>query len=308
MQICDEPTILLIDTPGIMLPKLKESLFAYRVALAGLVQETQVSLQELFAFTLYALSQHPNRGQLKVVLSQPLPPDDKPGRFDDRVPSSAHMRRSPQGAVRHAYASKRLAKCILQGIDEAVEGMISASTETDPVREDTQTMTEQQDIWSHRQDESLVQARRSRAPRNRPHFAHEHLALMESDAEPIGYVDQASSCSADTSVDDPLTEGCGPTAEGRHAMSTPEAPRVLSPQSTGHSQRFSQRPWMPYNSEFWGVCGDAVLRRLLKVDSLGGSGKLQREQVTSAMERIIRMARSGDFGPLVFEHPSFKQQ
>lgn len=314
MQVCDEPTILLIDTPGIMLPKLKESMFAYRVALAGLVQEAQVSLQELFAFTLYVLSQHPNKGQLKVVLSHSLPSDDaRKSRFTDGVSSSAHLRRSPQGALRHAYASKRFAKCILQGVDEVLQAMTVASIDTDNEDGDLDAAAEQHGMLNHRQDEKMFQTEHISTHASRPHFAHEHLSLMGSAPESSKYPAHASPPDL-PALDGHSTGKFDVPASRLDVASVKEDTNVKSTQPGERNsaamqpllvprQRSSAKPWMLYNSEFWAICADAVLRKLLKVGNADASDKLQNEQVTVAMERVIRMTRSGDFGPLVFELP-----
>lgn len=316
MQVCDEPTILLIDTPGIMLPKLKESMFAYRVALAGLVQEAQVSLQELFAFTLYVLSQQPNKGQLKVVLSHSLPSDDaRQSRFTDGASSSAHLRRSPQGALRHAYASKRFAKCILQGVDEVLEAMTAESIDEDTESDDIDTPAVQHGMLNHRQDDRMFQMEPTNTLGNRPHFAHEHLSLMGSARESNEYPARASPPRVSAIVDRHSTGGVDVSAKRFCDLSLTEAANVTSTQPRESNsaamqpllrrQRSTARPWIPYNSEFWAICANAVLRKLLKIDHAGASDKLQNEQVTASMERIIRMTRSGDFGPLVFEQPPF---
>eukprot|EP00892_Ulva_mutabilis_P009935 jgi/Ulvmu1/7313/UM035_0102.1 len=311
MQVCDEPTILLIDTPGIMLPRLRESVFAYRVALAGLVQETQVSLSELFAFTLYVLSQHPNKGQLKFVLSRPLPSEEgaQPGRSNAGVAASSHLHRSPQGELRHAYASKRLAKCILQGVNEAFEAMLAHSESSPDDQAVTQLQAPRTDAESGR---NVIKKLRTRPADSRPRYAHQYLNLMGStqDLQVSGAQDSAFGGDCDHWGD--VAEPYVPTSGQKSLSNTVHVSSANVPERN-HSSRHAEQPrqraprsWLPYNSQVWAVCADRVLSKLLKVDNPTNKTKLQEEQVTSSMERIIRMARSGDFGPLIFEQPATK--
>lgn len=287
-----------------MLPKLKESVFAYRVALAGLVQEAQVSLQELFAFTLYILSQQPNLGQLKGVLAQPLPADDvqqqKPSGI---ISSNAHMRRSWQGSLRHAYASKRLSKCILQGVDETFVGMLdqqaaSQAADADPLKEEETGRGGTQILWDRTNSFSINAEQLHDVTQHRPIFAHEHLSLLGAGLE------QRSFALTQTSGQ----EATGENSETAFAVESQVHALKGSTQSKSRAMphRPNPRPWMPYDSAFWAICADAVLRRVLKFDPTRRGEKLQAEQITALMERVVRMSRAGDFGPLVFEHPSFK--
>jgi hypothetical protein len=111
--------MLLVDTPGIMLPKLKPSLFAYRAALAGLVQEERVPLTSLFAHTLYVLAHEPNRGQLKLALSRKIAASEASGEPQSSRRSASKFVK--QGDVRTAYACKRVAKCILRAFSDTVD-------------------------------------------------------------------------------------------------------------------------------------------------------------------------------------------
>lgn len=314
LQVCDEPTLLLIDTPGIMLPKLKESVFAYRVALAGLVQEAQVSLQDLFAFTLYVLSQQPNKGQLKLVLAQALPSDDalQFGQRTATVASNAHLNRSPQGNLRNAYASKRFAKCILQGVDEAFQAIseemksnAAAAGNTDEPMASTHL--------AHCADETVIVKRQRGAANQRPRYARQHLSEMGYQlGMPFGGTHEHADGSA-PGIHSPLVGLHAPKA-GKTTQdnldSTASAPVIgYSIKANKIPRRLatsSSKPWIPYNSQVWAVCADRVLSKILKVDSTGNNPKLQEEQFASMMERIIQMARSGDFGPLIFEQPAFK--
>lgn len=57
--------------------------------------------------------------------------------------------------------------------------------------------------------------------------------------------------------------------------------------------------WEAYRGDVWHACAAATLQRLLGREGQHVAEEEAREH--AAMERIVRLVRSGAFGPLLFE-------
>lgn len=301
--------MLLIDTPGVMLPRLTASLFAYRVALAGLVQETNVQLSELFAFTLYVLAQSPNKSQLKAVLAEPLP---DPGAPDGSKPAAG-----TQATIRWAYASKRFAKCALQAIDEVLEVHSQHSMANDGAADvwsrhhrscddvsDSEVgpgdrLLNQRSIGAvrdrqHGHGSALQQLRSSKRPR----LAGEYLALLQSRGDP-----GSNSTMRDARSVDPVKCTAG--------ADTVEQPPCMG--ASGAKNMWRHRAplsgvWGHFDDRLWSACGELLLRKLIKPSMPHGRWEPPAEVLNVAMERLVRLVRAGHLGKLVFEEPRPKPE
>jgi hypothetical protein len=310
--------MLLIDTPGIMLPKLTASTYAYRVALAGLVQETQVQLPELFAFTLYVLAQPPNRSQLKAVLAQRIPEEDFTASHGGK-PGAGN-----QAAIRIAYASKRFAKCILQAIDEVVaaHGPRNASGyEAGDALATTADIWQQHAACSEPESEEQAPFRSEQAAqslsgcdavgsvqmtnqqdtsRRRPRLAAEYLAMMNSSSDQSDSANQALSL-------EPVS--LSPLQQDKTGTEKLSAGRGDSTQGIWRSDVNRQQSvagWMPFDSGMWSLCGQILLYKLMKPNNASRGWEPRPAQANDAMERVVRLVRDGHLGRLVFEKPETK--
>lgn len=298
--------MLLIDTPGVMLPKLTASIFAYRVALAGLVQETQVELSELFAFTLYVLAQSPNQSQLKAVLAEPIPEQDA------GTPQGSTQ--GTQAMIRYAYASKRFAKCILQSIDEVLAAYSSQNTPPDETGDGFSSGADH-DVWSQQQtscdvaNDEAAHARKKFLPqgssrvskgtaedvsaqqfsaKKRPRLASEYLAMLHSSNDPSENTSLEAVECATTDAHDTAELPAIPAG----SLKKIREPGV--PQSGG---------WMRFDDGLWSACADILLRKLIKPNRPFPGWEPPVEQANAAMEKVVRLVRLGHMGKLVFEEP-----
>lgn len=306
LQLSDNPTMLLVDTPGIMLPRLTASSFAYRVALAGLVQETQVQLENLFAFTLYVLAQPPNRSQLKAVLAEPIPS------LDGSDSQGGRREVGAQAAVRWSYASKRVAKCTLQAIDEVLAAYkLQASAENDIGPE--QLAEDESDVWKS-VGEGISDVNRpaghvgvstgtsagiqqsGSGERGRPQRASEYLALINPGGETSVHV--APPVRPHIQRHSP-NHWDSESAAQRSDVVHVSKPRVVT--------RTLQGGWMQYESGVWSACAEILVRKLVKPPDRPVRGWEPPEvQINAAMTKVVKMVRDGHLGKLVFEEPGSK--
>lgn len=307
VQVADNPTMLLIDTPGVMLPKLTASTFAYRVALAGLVQEARVPLSDLFAFTLYVLSQSPNKSQLKAVLAEALP---KQHGQEGSKPAAG-----TQATIRRAYASKRFAKCILQAIDEVLEirskqdVLTAAEAEPDIWSQHRSSCDPVNDSEAHPGSPQLNQGPsgggavrqvehaavlQQLSANKRPRLAGEYLAMLQSSSDPRESQGDTLSANPFKCTADANTAGQLPAVA---ASSSRNIQQLGAPLSGG---------WVQFEDRVWSACGEILLRKLIKPSRPVPHWEPPPKQAQAAMEKVLRLVRAGHLGKLVFEEPRVK--
>jgi hypothetical protein len=358
VQISDDPVVLLVDTPGIMLPKLTDSAFAYRAVLAGLVDEKRVNLQKLFAFTLYVLGREPNTRQLRMVLARPLPDSQEQNQCSGALKQRRQVQRTgsrtsqslPAVALRDAFGARRVAKCILQSLSDIADlrhqlergtAFHGHSTTDDSVwpagdwRESShRSAVEECDLQPAVPGECLgnrvaEDARHADTPSGGirtgmpsaeppalppevgPRSAAHFLRLMETGKSPEPPSAQASVQVLEGAQCVKGLVECSP-AQVHAAGSLQERPDRRRMQALvvhgGHTRRTESNKvgsrasawqWEPFNPDIWQECGDYVIRRLLQTRRKELAD--QDMQVTSAMERVIRLTRNGALGMLLFE-------
>lgn len=282
----DDPALVLVDTPGIMMPKITESLFGYRMALAGLVPADRIDPFALIRFTLYMLSQPGNHDQLKLALARRAPTTaSNTNTFEDADHTAPGRGRGNNGIaslwgvlqdgagprpransvmdhsqLRRLMQCKRIAKVTMQAL----------------ARRDAQM----------RRDEALDLASDEAAPSRRA-LGGKFEALASEDVE--------RQATASASGD-----GDGPRDQRGTGLETGAA------RAEGRSARRQAADWMwgPFVPEEWDDCAQDVIMALSKQSDLDAEDA-DEVLAAQATNLLLRVVREGHLGSFMFEDMTF---
>lgn len=325
MQVADDPALILVDTPGIMLPRLKESAFAWRAALLGLIPDGRVSLPSLFAFTLFVLAQEPNLTELKATLSTEVLPIDSERRGGQRHERGVRLQ--------DAFSARRVAKQALQAIASVSQlrveaeqhrlNEVNAGAEVQRAGGRPQRFLGQQDAAlagpnPARPASALAPGSsagahelesRDGAPLGQrgaaPKTAADMLALMQADAPPVACGRQSAQQPAvpvGSSIRDLAVWEPQPGSASTHAAVGAARDRDGDAQRSEASPRQRKRPpgvWEPFHAGVWQACAGDMLDRMLAAGA--GHAPTYDARCNDAMQRVVRLVRAGALGALLFE-------
>ena len=321
VQVADDPAVILVDTPGIMLPRLKESAFAWRAALLGLIPDHRVSLPGLFAFALYVLAQEPNVTELKVTLGKEVLPIDSERRDGQRHDRGVRLQ--------DAFSARKVAKQALQAIasvshlrEEAAQRLLGAAAAggapaevsiEQGLRTAQQTCSsmarpEPGGIVEARSAETRdVQSRRSGAHAAAPRTAADMLALMQAEA-PGGacegqHTEHVGAATAHTRAQDAAAR-CTATSVRSRTLSDSVSVRQGAARAAEDGDGRSRRKavpgvWEPFEAAIWHACAHDMLERMLTTHAAHAT--MYDARCNDAMQRVVRLVRAGALGALLFE-------
>jgi 50S ribosome-binding GTPase len=326
-KVSESPMTVMMDTPGVITARIASSRFALRAALAGLIDEKHVALEDLFAFALYVLAQEPNVTELKVTVAHKVPPAAGAHKRQQHARGGAGVRR-PAVALRDAYGARRVAKCVLQAQSDVAHLRAGdthrAHGSAWPGQEEAhggRSRQVQSEIAGGRAHAGRPVAQREMgdarasddgAPPAVPNVARDLLAQMgrgESATERTATHQVVGSLASAASRSGRSPDAAALSDEAASSASVIAAAPVR-PSEASAAQQSTARvlnvlpAWEAFEPDVWHACGHALLQRLLRAGALEDPAV-----VRSAMERVVRLTREGALGRLLFEgRPGLAQQ